>query len=191
MNTTRSLTRWLAILAAVVLLAAACGDDGGSNPAAPGGNVGGDDSSGDDSSGDDGSADDSSAGDDGSGGIATLGDCEDFAAAIDGLDSFADAGDPTSGTSPADIQADFARAQAQLAALQNQLPSDLQGDAQTIANGLAALEEAFAAIGYDATSIASPEDALAFASAMSSADVMAMAGASINIQQWVTAGCNG
>ncbi|MDW3219794.1 MAG: hypothetical protein R8F63_14360 [Acidimicrobiales bacterium] len=198
---TQSLKRWLAILAAVMLLAAACGDDGGSD-ADPGGDDGSaddssaddssaDDSGADDSSADDSSADDSSADDSGSDDVPMLGNCDEFAAAIDGLDSLADAGDPTAGNSPDDVRADFAQAQASLAALRSQLPDDLKGDADVIAAGLAAMEEAFAAIGYDASTLTSPEDALQFAAAMANAEVLAMATASLSLQQWVLAGCNG
>lgn len=211
--TTAMAKRWLALILAVVLFAAACGDDGGDDaaPADGGSDDGGSDDGGSDDGGsddggsddggsddggsddggsDDGGSDDGGSDDGGSGDVPTFGNCQEFADAIDGLDDLADAGDPTSGSTPDDVRADFARAQASLAALQSQLPDDLKDDAQVIADGLAAMEEAFASIGYDASTLTDPADALQFAGVISGPEVLAMAGASINIQQWVTAGCN-
>lgn len=225
MRSTRPLTRWLALLLALVLFAAACGDDS-SDDAVPGddaadasaddasdgtaedsgedgmaddgstadgGDDGADDSTADDSAADDSTADDSGADDgtaDGSAdGVPGLGDCAEFAAAMEGLDDLSDAAGNATGNDPAAVQADFQQALASITALQNALPDDLKGDAEVIRDGIAAMDAAFATIGYDVTALTDPADALAFAGVMSGPEVIAMANASINIQQWVTAGC--
>lgn len=199
------LVRAMAIVVGLTLVGAACGDDGETDagtdavPTDDGGTDGGDTSDGGTDTSDDVDLPDVDLDDvdlpdvdlpdvdlddvD----LSQFENCEDIEAAINAAQS-STAADPTQPTDPAQLEADLAESLATIDALRSELPSDLQDDADVIRDAISAVDEAFAEIDYDVSTL-DPSAMVEFAQSMLTADTMGMLEATTNITNWVSSGC--
>lgn len=197
MRARRGILRWVAIAAAVLLFAAACGDDSDGD-AAPGDDNGSDagdppaddppadDSSADDPPADDPPADDPPADDPPAApAVAEFENCEDFRDALAEINT---TGGSDSSGEPDELRADFENSRQAIAAMKATLPDDLKGEADKLLAGVNVIDAAFGEIDYDMSRLASGEGG-ALLEIYASQDVVDMAAAAQNIQQWVLAGC--
>jgi hypothetical protein len=197
----RNILRWLAVLTAVVLLAAACGSDSGdASPFAPPNESGSADTGAPDPGSPDTGASDPGAPDPGSPDTdasdpgapdlspAALGatDC----AAIETAFSSAGGVFGEAGQDGDDLRASLDQYRAQLEALRSEAPQ-LSDDIDTSIAGLEVLATAYAGFDWDLTNLSDPQDALALASLMTDADVMGMSLSMVNIGIWVAENCAG
>ena len=185
MRTRKTLHRWVAVLAAVVLLASACGDDGDSADS-----VSPDDTSSDAASADDVSSDDASSDDAGSGAAPLTGttlDCAEIQAAVEAAGDFS-AIDPTGGSDPEDLEASFEQSRAALAALGESAP-EISGEVEQALAGLDALGEIFAGLGWGTDFSSNPQAALELAGAMGDSEILGMIGAMSAISAWIATSC--
>lgn len=197
--------RWIAVLAALVLLASACGDDGGSDTAPP------DDTGSDDTGSDDGDSDDTGSGSDdtgpddtgsedagsdgtgsgdgGSGEIpaGTPIDCAAVQAAVESASDIATF-DPTGDSSSEDLQASFNESRAALAAIGDAAP-EISGEVQEALEGLDIIGEAFAEVDWNTDFSSNPTAALQLATTFGNADVIGMIGAMTAISAWIASSC--
>jgi len=176
MRTRKGVLRVIAVMAAVVLLATACGDDGGTTDTGSGSN--------DSGSNDDGSNDDGS--DDTGSGVTPGGtvNCQEIQEAMD----FAGI-DPTEGSSSNSREDDFQQSRAALAALSAAAP-EIADDVQDALEGMDALGAAYADFGWNADFSNDPAAALAFAQELLSAGVLTnLVGPMTAISQWIAESC--
>jgi len=195
MRTRKTLHRWIAVLAAVVLLASACGDDGDGVDSVSPDDASSDAASSDAASSDDASSDDASsdaAGSDDAGSDAapltgTTLDCAEIQAAVEAAGDFA-AIDPTGGSDAEDLEASFNRSRAALVALGESAP-EISGDVDRAIEGLDALGEIFADLGWSTDISSNPQAALELAGAMGDSDIVGMIGAMTAISTWIATSC--
>jgi hypothetical protein len=194
----RNILRWLAVLTAVVLLAAACGSDSGSeaSPFSPSNESGSSDSTGSDSdaspsapstdSDSSESTDSESTGSDSPPAATGSLNCEQIKTAFDSIGG-AVTGASTGSVSD-DLRADFDQYRTQLSALKSEAP-ELSDDIDGALAGLDVLGEAYSQFDWDLSDLSDPQDAIALASLLTDGDVMGMFTAMGNIAIWITANC--
>jgi len=203
MRAGRKMLQWIAVLAAVVLLAAACGDDGGTDTASPGDSGSSDSSPDDSSSGDSGDMDSddtdsddstSDGGDDGDtstddGDIppGTSLDCAQIQAAVESAGDIATF-DPTGNSSSDDLQASFNESRAALVAIGEAAP-EISGEVEQALEGLDVIGEAFAGLDWNTDFSTNPTAALQLATTFGDADVIGMIGAMSAISAWIASSC--
>jgi hypothetical protein len=170
----------MAVLAAVVLLAAACGDDGGSADTASPDDTSSDDMSSDDATSDDANAEDSPL-------TGTTLDCAEIQAAVEAAGDFS-AIDPTGGSDADDLEASFNQSRAALAALGESAP-EIAGEVEQAIEGLDALGEIFAGLDWSTDFSTNPQAALELAGAMGDSDIQGMIGAMSAISAWISTSC--
>lgn len=217
MRVGRKMLRWVAVLAAVVLLAAACGDDGGTDTdsAPPDDSGSSDTSSGDtDDSGDSGDMDsddmdsddsgdmdsgdmdsddldsddmDSDDGDSGDIPPGTSLDCAQIQAAVESASDLA-AFDPSGSSSSDNLQADFNESRAALAAIGEAAP-EISGEVEQALEGLDVIGAAFAELDWNTDFSTNPTAALQLAATFGDADVIGMIGAMTAISAWIASSC--
>ena len=193
MGESRSVLRWIAVLTAVVVLAAACGDDGGDD-AAPSDTTPSDTTSSDSTPADTTPAD-TTPSDTGSapadttdpGTTPTSVDCAEVQAALDAAGDFT-ALDPTGGSNPSDLEASFNQSRASLAALGEAAP-EISGEVEQALEGLDALGAIFAELDWNTDFSSNPQAGLQLATALGNADVIGMIGAMTAISAWITTSC--
>jgi hypothetical protein len=203
----KNILRWLAILTAVVLLAAACGSDSGgdTSPFAPASESGSSDAGSDsansdsdvspfapsnesdssDSTGSEGSGSESSGSDSPPAATGSV-NCDNIKTAFDSV------GGAVTGTGSGlggdDLRAEFDQYRAQLNALKSEAP-ELSADIDSALAGFDVLGEVYDEFDWDLSNLSDPQDALAFASLLTDGDVMGMFTAMGNIGIWITANC--
>ncbi len=210
MSANKKSLRWLAVLAAMILLAGACSDDSSSTDAGSddGGSAsddtGSDDSGSDDSGSDDSGSDDSGSDDSGSddagsddsgsddGGAdapsGTSFDCNEVRDALEAAGNVV-ADDPLSGPNNDDLQQSFNESRASLEALKAQAPQ-LSADIDQALEGLDVIAGAFASIDWDYANLAAnPGDALQFAQLFSDPAVLGMTQPLESVSQWMADAC--
>lgn len=201
MRTTGKWARSVTILAVVILLGVACGDDssaidtaadqaGQADPADEGTeptDAGAQESDADaDSDSDSDSDSEADAGSDTSGAAGSV-DCAEVREALDAAGSgFPDG----TSTDSDDLEAGFTEAKAQLEALKSAAP-EISGDVDQVLAGMEAMGEALAGIGWDPNSFAGdPEEALAFAELLSNPAIIGMTQGLTGISGWVASACS-
>jgi hypothetical protein len=206
MSANKKSLRWLAVLAAMILLAGACSDDSSSTDAGSddGGSAsddtdsddngsdddsGSDDSGSDDSDSDDAGADDSGSDDGGSDAPSgTSFDCNEVRDALEAAGNVV-ADDPLSGPNSDDLQQSFNESRASLEALKAEAPQ-LSADIDQALEGLDVIAGAFASIDWDYANLAAnPSDALEFVQLMSDPAVQGMTIALGRVSQWMASAC--
>ena len=185
-----SVVKWIAVLAAVVLLAAACGDDG--SDSATSDDTSAPDTSEDDTSSQDTTAQDTSQGSDDADAddtplTGTTLDCAEIQAAVEAAGDFS-AIDPTGGSDPEDLEASFEQSRAALAALGESAP-EISGEVEQALAGLDALGEIFAGLGWGTDFSSNPQAALELAGAMGDSEILGMIGAMSAISAWIATSC--
>ena len=191
MGKSRNVRRWIAVLTAVVLLAAACGDDGGDD-AAPSDSTPSDTTSSDTTPSDTTSSDttppDTTPGDETDPGTTPSSvDCAEVQAAVEAASDFT-ALDPTGGSNPSDLEASFNQSRASLAALGEAAP-EISGEVDEALEGLDALGSIFAELGWNTDFSTNPQAGLQLATALGNADVIGMIGAMTAISAWISTAC--
>lgn len=185
MHTRTKMLRWIAALMAVVALAAACGDDGGTEAGSGSDDIGSDDNGSDDNGSDESGSDDSGSEDPPT--VSTV-NCAEIQAAVEAAGDFA-AIDPTGGSASDSIEASFNESRAALAALGSTAP-EIADEVETALAGLDALGEAFANIGWDTDFASNPSAGLQFAqTALANGAVTDMIGAMSAISAWIATSC--
>jgi hypothetical protein len=202
MRTRENVLRWIAVLAALVMLAAACGDDSSGTDSAPpddtpsddagsgdadadSDGTGSDDTDSDDMDSDDMDSDDmdSDAPPPGS----TL-DCAEIQAAVEAAGDFT-ALDPSGGSDPANLEASFNQSRAALAALGDAAP-EIADDVDQAVNGLDALGAIFAELDWNTDFASNPQAGLQLATALGDTEIMGMIGAMTAISTWIATSCS-
>ena len=196
------LRRRLAVVLAVMMLAAACGDDGGTDAST---DTSTDTSTDDTSPGDDGvSTDDTTPVDDdtstddttpvGDGGsddtpsTGTTLDCAEIQAAVEAAGDFTTI-DPTGGSEAENLEASFNQSRAALAALGESAP-EISGEVEQALQGFDKLGSIFAEIDWDLDFSSNPAGAMEIAGAMGDADIIGMIGAMQAISAWIATSCS-
>ena len=201
MSANKKSLRWLAVLAAIILLAGACSDDSSSTDAGSddGGSAsddtdsddnGSDDDSGsDDSDSDDAGADDSGSDDGGADAPSgTSFDCNEVRDALEAAGNVV-ADDPLSEPNSDDLQQSFNESRASLEALKAEAPQ-LSADIDQALEGLDVIAGAFASIDWDYANLAAnPSAALEFVQLMSDPAVQGMTIALGRVSQWMASAC--
>lgn len=195
MRANKNMLRWMAVLAAMVMLAAACGDDGGSSATAPSDPAPSDDSSSDDTSSDETSSDETSSDDTSSDEIdadqpttGTTLDCAEIQAAVEAATDFT-AVDPTGASDAANLEASFDQSRASLAAIGDSAP-EIADDVEQAIQGLDALGAVFEELEWNTDFSSNPQAAVQLATAFSDSDIMGMIGAMTAISAWISTSCS-
>lgn len=195
MGKSRNVLRWIAVLTAVVVLAAACGDDGGDDAApsdsssdtTPADTTPSDTTPADTTPSDTTPADTTPSDTTDPGTTPTAVDCAEVQAAVEAASDFT-ALDPTGGSTPSDLEASFNQSRASLAALGEAAP-EISGEVEQALEGLDALGAIFAELDWNTDFTTNPQAGLQLATALGNADVMGLVGAMTAISAWITTSC--
>lgn len=171
MGTEKNLRKLIAVLAAIVMLAAACGDDGGSSDSATPGDT---------------SADDT--GSDGTAPAGTTLNCAEVQAAIEAAGDLSTI-DPTGNAGAEDLEASFNQSRAALQTIGTSAP-EIAAEVEQALQGFDALGAIFAELNWETDFSSNPQAALELAGAMGEAEILGMIGAMSAISAWIAESCS-